>query len=250
MKTITVLNEKGGVGKTTVAVTGAAGLAARGWRVLLIDADAQGHATRGVGLAKYPGLYDLIVRHADYKDVIKGIPTELHGGTGRLAVLGSNVETRNIANLISDAWALAEHLEPLADVFDVVIIDTAPTPSLLHGAIYLATDVIIYPTLLEYWSFDGLAESIHHQRVIRDRKQVAVGGILPMRYRKTTLEHQSNLELLREQFGDLVWEPVPERIIWAEAASAQKPVFVHAAGTESAGHAWEVVDRLESVLNV
>ena len=249
MKVVTILNEKGGVGKTTVAITGAAGLAARGHSVLLIDADAQGHATRGVGLAKYPGLYDFLVRKADYKDVIKGIPADVIGGTGRLAVLGSNVETRSIAQLIGDAWALADRLEGLHSVFDVVIIDTSPTPSLLHGAIYLATDMILYPTLLEFWSFDGLAESIHHQRAIQDRKHVSVAGIVPMRMRKTTLEHCENLERLREQFGALVWPPIPERIIWAEAASAQVPVIAHSPGSEADSHAWELVDRLEGALD-
>lgn len=250
MKTITVLNEKGGVGKTTVAITCAAGLAARGHRVLLIDADAQGHATRGLGLAKYPGLYDLVVRNADYGDVLKSVPPEVFGGTGKLVVLGSNVETRNIASLISDAFAIADKLEPLAKVFDVCIVDTSPTPSLLHGAIYLATDAVLYPTLLEYWAFDGLAEAIVHQRVLQERRQVAVAGVVPMRMRKSTLEHCENLAALQKQFGDLVWEPVPERIIWAEAATAQKPVFVHAPDTEAASHAWELVDRLEEAIDV
>lgn len=248
MRVITILNEKGGVGKTTVAITVAAGLAARGRSVLLMDADAQGHATRGLGLAKYPGLYDLVVRNAEYTDVLRGIPAEMFGGTGRLAVLGSNIETRNIANLISDAWILADKLEPLADIFDTVVIDTAPTPSLLHGAIYLASDAILYPTLLEYWSFDGLAESITHQRVIQDRKPVQVAGIVPIRVRAGTLEHSDNLGKLRAQFGDLVWHPVPERIVWAEAASAQKPVFAYAPGSDAAGHAWEMVDHMEVYL--
>ena len=57
MKIFSIVNEKGGVGKTTVAVTASAGLAARGHRVLLLDADAQGHATRALGLRKYPGFY-------------------------------------------------------------------------------------------------------------------------------------------------------------------------------------------------
>ncbi len=247
MNSITVSNEKGGVGKTTVAVTVAAGLAARGHSVLLIDADAQGHATRALGLAKYPGLYDLIVRDARYEDVLKPIPVDRYGGQGisTLAVLGSNVETRNIALSISDAWLLAYRLKPLRDLFEFCIIDTAPTPSLLHSSIYLVSDWLIYPTLCEFWSFDGLTESMFHRKSFEDKRVVKIAGIVPMRYRANTLEHSENLAKLCEKFGELVWPAIPERIIWAEASTYQKPVFVHAPGSDAALAAWELVDRVE-----
>lgn len=259
MKTITTLNEKGGTGKTTTAITLAAGLAARGKRVLLIDADAQGHATLGVKLRKYPGLYDLLVRWNDlldrfdgergkvYGHVTKLVDPTYHGGNGTLAVIGSNVETRNIAHSIGDAWALVDRLEPLAGRFDYCVIDTAPTPSLLHGSIYLATDWVIYPTLCETWSMDGLAESIGRLDAVQRSRTVRVAGVLPMRYRSRTLEHQANLDLLREQLGRYVWPVMPERIVWAEAASYRRPVFLHAPDSDAAGHAWELVDRVEGL---
>ena len=109
MITLAILNEKGGVGKTTLAVTVAAGLAARGRRVLLIDADAQGHATRALGLAKYPGLYELLVREADYQDALRAVPSAKYGGiagdASSLYVIGSNIETINIAASVSAAVA-------------------------------------------------------------------------------------------------------------------------------------------------
>lgn len=251
MITVTVLNEKGGVGKTTIAITVAAGLASRGKRVLLIDADAQGHASRALGLAKYPGLYDLLVRNADYSDVIQAIPSEKYGGIGEstLYLIGSNVETRHIANSISDAWLVDEKLEPLEELFDFCLIDTAPTPSLLHGAIYLATDFVLYPTLCEFWSFDGLAESLVHRRAVESVKQVKVAGIIPMRVRSNTLEHTENLRSLKERFGNLVWPIIPERIVWAEASTYQVPVFVQAPNSDASGHAWELVDRVEVLAN-
>lgn len=78
MKIITLLNEKGGVGKTTIATHIAAGLAVRGMRVLLVDADPQGHATVSLGLQKEPGLYDLLVRDATFKSVLRFIPPKAY----------------------------------------------------------------------------------------------------------------------------------------------------------------------------
>jgi chromosome partitioning protein len=248
-KKLTTANEKGGVGKTTVTATVAAGLAQRGYKVLAIDADAQGHLTRAFGLAKYPGLYDFLVRDAEYTSVIKGVPAERYGGQGasNLYLLGSNVETRNIAGSIGDAWALADRLAPLEDLFDFCVIDTAPTPSLLHGAIYLATDMILYPTLCEFWSFDGLAESMTHRRDFQNTKPVKVAGIIPTRYRSQTLEHSENLAKLRAQFGAKVWEPLSERIVWAEASSKALPVFVYDPDGPAARDAWALVERVEAL---
>ena len=153
---------------------------------------------------------------------------------------------------VSDAFVLVRKLEALQEFFDVCLIDTAPTPSLLHGAIYLAADWILYPTLCEFWSFDGLAESIEHQKALKKRqvKEVRVAGIVPMRFRANTLEHTENLAKLTGKLGDLgvVWRPVAERIVWAEAATYQVPVFVHAPSSEAAADAWELVDRTEEVL--
>ena len=250
MKICTILNEKGGVGKTTVAVTLAAGLAARGQRVLLVDAEEQGHATLALGMTKYPGLYDLLVREASFKDVLRPIAPAKYGGDGtttRLFLLGSNVETRSIASLISDAFALRQRLEELA-AFDWCIIDTAPTPSLLHGAIYLATQFIVYPTECEFMSFDGLGESLKRLQAARKlhAHPIQVAGIVPNKVRNGTLEHRDNLTMLREQFGQLVWPAIPLSTVWPEAAAYALPVFVHAPDHDAALAAWEMVDRLEA----
>lgn len=244
MKVITIGNEKGGVGKTTTATTLAAGLASRGKRVLLIDADAQGHATKALGFQKEPSLYNWLVREADLNSVLHPVPPERYGGTDktRFYLISSNVETRNIASSISDAYAVHDNLEPLQEIFDYCFIDTSPTPSLLHGAIHLATDYVIFPTLCEYWSFDGLAESLNRQQAVRHLHNVKILGVIPYRVRLQTLEHSENLERLRAQFGHLVWEPVPESIVWAEATAFQVPVFVYAPDHTATEAAWKLVD--------
>ncbi|MGQ9887294.1 MAG: ParA family protein [Aggregatilineales bacterium] len=256
MKVITLLNEKGGVGKTTLATHLAAGLALRGRRVALVDADPQGHATVMCGLAKEPGLYNLLVREAPFREVLRFVPPEQYRvadqqPSGQLFVIPSNVETRNIANSISDAFAVSDRLRELERSFDYVIFDTSPTPSLLHGSIYLATDAIIYPTKCEYLSFDGLVESINHRQAAqayRDKwnlGDIAVMGIVPTMFRTQTVEHSENLNELKKRFGKLVWPPIMQRTIWAEAATMRRPVFAIAPETKAASEAWALVNRVE-----
>jgi chromosome partitioning protein len=263
MKTILFLNEKGGVGKTTLTVNAAAGLAARGKRVLVIDGDPQGNATVRLGGKKSPGLYDLLVRDGEFKDHVRAIPPERYGQPGeilpkgRLYFMPGNVETRSIANSISDAYLLAERLDELVDRIDVVLIDTSPTPSLLHGAFYTAADAIIYPTKLTFSSFDGLVESIKRREAADKVRASRWGlspiemlGIVPVDYRANTIEQQENLAELKKQFGMKVWLPIPQRTIWTEAESRALPVYAIEPGGDAASDVWELVDRIEEEIHV
>ncbi len=259
MKIITLLNEKGGVGKTTLAVHIAAGLAIRGWRTLLIDSDPQGHATVALGAKKHPGLYELLVREAAFKDVLRLVAPEQYqaptkSAKGHLYLVPSNIETRVIPMMISDAMRVNKRIRQLQDSIDVVVFDTSPTPSLLHASIYLATDGIIYPTKCEYLSFDGLVESFQHREAAQSmREQYQMGninimGIVPTMYRRSTLEHSENLKTLHQQFNTLVWQPIPQRTIWAEASSRHKTVFALAPESKAATDAWYLVDRVEETI--
>lgn len=263
MHVITFVNEKGGVGKTTLAVHLACGLAARGAKVMLIDGDPQGHATVRTGIRKAPALYDLLVRDGEWTEAVRPVPPEKFGvpghrlPAGKLWVIPSNVETRNIATSISDADSLALRLDELRGLVDIVIIDTSPTPSLLHGAFYTATDMIIYPTKLTFTSFDGLVESIRRRQAADKARAerwnlapIRVAGIVPVEYRATTIEQQTNLAELQKQFGDLVWRPIPQRTVWTESESAALPVYALDPSGGAAADAWEMVDRIQEVLRV
>ena len=107
MNVITLLNEKGGVGKTTLATHIAAGLAIKGYRVVLIDSDPQGNATSAVGLEKRPNFYDLTVRNDSWRDVLGTVHPDVYGEPheapkGQLLAVSGNKESRNIANMIGD----------------------------------------------------------------------------------------------------------------------------------------------------
>lgn len=262
MKIITLLNEKGGVGKTTTATHLAAGLAIRGYRVVLVDTDPQGHATVTLGNKKMPGFYDLMVRDADFSDVARVVSPEFYEASdrptrGQLYLVPSNVETRNVSNSIDEAMAVKWKLEELEHHVDFVIVDTSPTPSLLHGSIYLATDAILYPVTPEYLSFDGFIQSMKHRlqadkrREMEGMKSVFMLGIIPTMVRPHTIEHSDNLKELRSQFGNKVWQQINQRTIWGQASRMHKLVWSLKPDGRAAQEAWQMVLRCEQeVINV
>ncbi|MDQ7028029.1 MAG: ParA family protein [Anaerolineae bacterium] len=259
MHVITLLNEKGGVGKTTLATHIGAGLAVRGLRVIIIDADPQGHATVSLGMQRKPGLYDLLVRDASFSSVLQQVPEDNYcvpnqKVEGVLYVIPSNEETRAIPMMTSDGLIVLKRLSELENVVDVVLFDTSPTPSLLHASIYMATHSIIYPTECEYLSLDGLVQSLQHKDQLQPTRQqwglnaIDIMGIVPMKYRESTVLHNRNLEMLRKQFGEKVWQPLGLRTVWGEASLIRRPVFHLAPQSKAANEVWKVVLRVEEAI--
>lgn len=259
MQVITVLNEKGGVGKTTLASMIGAGLAIRGKRVILLDSDPQANLTMSFGITPSPAFYDLIVRDSPWSEVLQFISPEIYevpgyAVPGFLYLIGSNKETRTIAQSTDNVLAVRQRLNELKDDIDVVVVDTSPTPSLLHSSIYLATDYLIFPVELEFYSFAGLGSSLGHRNSFSLQKEgmglssIEVMGIIPNKYRKGTLEHQENLQKLKAQFKDKVWTCLPQRIVWSEASARKRSVFNYAPDSTAAREAWSIIKNVEGIL--
>lgn len=268
MKVITFLNEKGGVGKTTLASTIGAGLAIMGYRVLMIDSDPQGHLTIGYGLNKQHALYDLLVRDAEFSKpgIVQTISPDAYAlpnakmpDSGRLFIVPGNRETRLIAQAMEgEPFAIRTRMMELAqeDIVDYVIFDTSPTPSTLHAMIYLATDHIIYPTEVTYLSFDGLVASINNttgyskQKVQYGLDEIKLAGIIPTKFRSKTLEHQEKLKSLRQSpYGNLVWQPLPMSVVWEEAMARKRSIFRYAYDHPAAADAWKIVRTAQERIN-
>lgn len=256
MKVVALLNEKGGVGKTTHSLHLAAAAARRNLRVLLIDADTQGQIARLLGIAKTSGLLALALG-ASWRSVLRQPEFDRWAGRGfeaatigDLFVLPGNIETRTLSMRVDNPLALRERLHELDGWIDLVVIDTSPSPTLYQSIITLASDAVIYPTLCEFLSEDGLAESMKHMRE-QDVKRAEYGlpalemlGVLPNQYRDTN-SHRLGLEDLEKFFGAaLVWRPVTLRTVWADAARAQQTLYAYAPKHEAALELDALVEKM------
>lgn len=257
MKTLIVKNEKGGQGKSTLSTHIAAGLAQKGKRVLLIDGDVQAHSCYLLDVKKWGGLYRLLVQDEDWKNVLIEPQYERWGEVGkrstagRLLVLPGNHETANIANSLGNVNALRERLDEMKGYFDVVVIDTPPTPSLLHTVLDLAADYVLCPVVCAMLPIEGLymsAVHLHQHNKTRATYGVAdelqVMGIVPMMYENTLVHREGQAMIKRELDAHIVWEPIPKRTIWCEREFHKKTLFAYAPLHEVTAEAWRLVDRV------
>ncbi len=245
-------NEKGGCGKTTLAVNVAAGLAHAGKRVLLLDTDAQGHSTLLCGHQKAPGFYDLMVRNAPFSQVTKLVSTEVYeipGSEvkGELYLIPSNIESSSITEKTSDLYALRDRLGELDGVIDTVVIDTSPTSTYLHGAIYLAAHALLIPVMLDAFNFDGMLETIRRTEqsyIQREGSGLRLAGIVPVAYNKRFKEQEYNLDELKAAYREKVWEPMPYSAMWGRAIQRSQTVFATAPNSKAAHDATKLVARV------
>ncbi len=259
MNVITLLNEKGGVGKTTLATHIAAGLALKGNRVVLVDTDPQANATSAVGLDKRPGFYDLCVRDAEWREILQLVHPDVYSppdsqSQGQLYCVAGNTESRTVAMSMKNRLVIRSRFQQLRKAIDFIVLDTSPTPSLLNEAILLATDYVLIPTDCESFSaLEGLPESIGHiQNASNTLSSNNVSGpkilgIIPNKYRSKTVLHRDMLNHLRELYGDLICEPIRLHVGISETQTIQQFLFAVAGTHDITRQFWDLVNLVEGV---
>jgi chromosome partitioning protein len=218
-----IVNQKGGVGKTTTAINLAAGLAVNDFRVLVVDSDPQGNATTGLGVAKdpsRPSLYHVLLGNTPANEAI--VPTEFEGLSLISAdknLVGANLELVDTPNR---EFRLRERLQDIRDQFPFILIDCPPALDLLTLNALIAADAAIVPIQCEFFALEGISELMDTIDRIQSSFQhpLEVEGILLTMYDdRTNLTRQVAADL-NSFFGDKVFKTIiPRSIRLAEAPS-------------------------------
>jgi chromosome partitioning protein len=239
-KILGIVNQKGGVGKTTTAINLSACLALEGLRVLLADCDPQANATSGIGFQRDDNrrsVYEVLMGDYPAEQII--LPTAIDTLwllPGSKNLTGANLE---LAGAEDRALRLRHALEPLKSSYDLIILDCPPALDLLTLNVLSAAETLIVPMQAEYFALEGISELISTLERVRAsfNPDLNIEGVLLTMYDDRTNLAQQVTETLREYFRERLFKTViPRNIRLAEAPSHGKPVALYdsrSRGTEA-----------------
>lgn len=250
MRVLVVSNQKGGVGKTTTAISLGAALVERGQRVLIVDLDPQGNATSGLGAVKDARVYGVLLKERPITESV------VHTDIPNLDLLPSGPDMAGaeveLVPLMAREFRLREALRAASD-YDTVIVDCPPSLGLLTVNALAAGDGVLVPVQCEYYALEGLAQLLQTIEAVRQRlneKLEVLAIVLTMEDRRNRLSMQVTDEV-RRHFPTLVARTrIPRTVRLAEAPSHGKPISIY--DRESRGAqaydelAVEILDRLKS----
>jgi chromosome partitioning protein len=246
-RVIAFANQKGGVAKTTTALNLGVAFAEQGIKVLLVDLDPQGNLTMSQGLnpdAIERSMFDVLVHRVPITEVIHHAEVDL--AVSSIDLAGAELA---LSSMIGRERALEKALASVKENYNYVLIDTPPSLGLLTINALVASNGVIVPVQCEYLSLRGLVQLENTLSMIRENlnPDVSIEGILPTMYDKRTLHSREAVEILEENFGNLVFDTkIRKTIRYAEAPVKGSSVLKY----DPTGNAAEAYRKLaKEVLN-
>jgi chromosome partitioning protein len=235
-KVIAFANQKGGVAKTTTALNLAVAFKESGHRVLAVDMDPQGNLTMSQGIDPDKvevSMFDVLVHHIPIKEIV--VEREIDVAVASIDLAGAEIA---MSTQIGRERSLQKALDAVKDDYDFVCIDTPPSLGLLTVNALTAADKVIVPVQCEYLSMRGLVQLQNTLQMIRENLNpgVEIEGILPTMLDSRTVHAKEAIEILEENFGDLVFKSrIRKAIKFAEAPVRGSSVIKYDPNGKAAG---------------
>jgi len=230
-RTIAICNQKGGVAKTTSAVSVSSYLAIESKKTLLIDLDPQSNATNGIGIDKHSiksSIYNVLHEHTSLQSII--VPTQIENlsvAPSNLDLTGAEVE---LVNAMSREYRLKKAIKTIRDQYDFIIIDCPPSLGLLTVNALAAAGSVIIPVQCEYYALEGLSQLMNTISLIRDNlnSELKIEGVLLTMADYRTKLTKEVIGEVKKFFGEKVYTTViPRSIKLTEAPGFGKPIVLY-----------------------
>lgn len=230
-RVIAFANQKGGVGKTTTAVSVASFMALANKKVLLIDADPQANATSNLGINGKElerGVYDVLIGQMSLRDVLFQSPVEgLHIAPATMALAGATVE---LVPLERREFRLHEAVQSVLYYYDFIIVDCPPSLDLLTINALVAANEVIVPVQCEYFALEGLGQLLNTIQLVQEHLQPNLkiaGAVVTMYDKRNSLSKEVMAELEKHFASRLFKSVIPRNVTLAEAPSFGQPIAAY-----------------------
>ena len=231
-KVICIANQKGGVGKTTTAVSLAHGLALREKQVLLIDLDPQGQSATALGRSPEPGVFYLLTMGTTPQETTFVQSWVRSSGREGLYLYPGDQQTMAAQTVLNAQNQPVSSIRAAVQRFfkeglHYIIFDTAPSVGGIQERAVWASDLVIVPTATEFLSADGLGKVLRMMSILQQKKKWggALLGILPTFYDEQTRESKTTMESLQERFKESLLPPIHRATILRECAASGQTIF-------------------------